>query len=107
MNNPIERPTEPDPAADVVPRADASRRRLLQGGLGAAPVLMTLFSRPVLGQTACVTESAFLSGNASSPGEEFLPVCPTVDPTMADPNPNAIVNPIPRDPNLPYDPNLP
>jgi len=44
-------------------RPEAARRRLLQGGLAAAPVLMTLVSRPVLGQV--VTPSAFVSGNAS------------------------------------------
>src|SRR5262245_38657095 len=79
-------PSEPNPASDSVPRADVSRRRLLQGGLGGVPVLVTLFSRPVLGQTPCLTASAFLSGNASSPGREFLPRCPTVDPTLIDPN---------------------
>ena len=41
-----------------------SRRRLLQGGLAAAPVLMTLVSRPVLGQQV-QTPSAFCSGNTS------------------------------------------
>jgi hypothetical protein len=35
------------------------RRRLLQGGLGAAPLLMTLASRPVLGATQCYTCSAY------------------------------------------------
>ncbi len=39
------------------------RRRLLQGGLGAAPLLMTLVSRPVLGQGGfrCTTPSGFTS----------------------------------------------
>ena len=48
-----------------------SRRRLLQGGLGAAPVLMTLVSRPVLAQE-CLTPSAFVSGNASTGGQPAL-----------------------------------
>lgn len=48
----------------------AGRRRLLQGGLAAAPVLMTLVSRPVLGLTVgqCQTPSAFCSANASTGG---------------------------------------
>jgi len=76
MRNPTKLPTKPDPAPGVAPDTDAHRRRLLQGGLAAAPVLMTLFSRPVLGQPVpCQTQSAFLSGNASSPGQENLPVC--------------------------------
>jgi hypothetical protein len=41
-----------------------TRRRLLQGGLAAGPVLMTLFSRPVLAQQ-CQSPSGFISGNAS------------------------------------------
>jgi hypothetical protein len=41
-------------------RVSPSRRRLLRGGLGAAPVLMTLASRPV-GATVCTTGSAFAS----------------------------------------------
>ena len=43
---------------------DLSRRRLLQGGLASAPVLMTLVSRPVLAQQ-CQSPSGFVSGNAS------------------------------------------
>jgi hypothetical protein len=48
----------------------AGRRRLLQGGLAAAPVLMTLVSRPVLAQRAglCQTPSGFVSANASTAG---------------------------------------
>ena len=43
------------------------RRRLLKGGLAAAPVLMTLASRPVLGcNTDCKTPSAFASINVQA-----------------------------------------
>jgi hypothetical protein len=42
-----------------------SRRKLLRGGLAAAPVLMTVASRPVLGQVAC-TASAITSINMQS-----------------------------------------
>ena len=51
----------------------AIRRRLLQGGLSAAPVLMTIVSRPVLGQQ-CQTPSAALSGNISAPASRVA-VC--------------------------------
>jgi hypothetical protein len=44
-----------------------SRRRLLRGGLAAAPVLMTLVSRPVLAQV-CTTPSGYVSANASTAG---------------------------------------
>jgi hypothetical protein len=49
----------------VVADLKVTRRRLLQGGLATAPVLMTLVSRPVLAVTACTTPSGFISGNAS------------------------------------------
>jgi hypothetical protein len=59
--------TDPSPpSAEPV----AGRRRLLQGGLAAGPVLMTLVSRPVLAQQAglCTTPSGFVSANASTAG---------------------------------------
>ena len=36
----------------------AARRRLLQGGLATGPVLMTVASRPVLGQTVCTASAS-------------------------------------------------
>lgn len=57
-----------DPAPPAGPEPVPSRRRLLQGGLGAAPVLMTLVSRPVLAQHLCTTPSGFVSINASTAG---------------------------------------
>ena len=50
MNNTGAAPNTPSPA----------RRRLLQGGLATGPVLMTIASRPVLGQSVC-TASASVS----------------------------------------------
>ena len=45
----------------AAPKAPShARRRLLQGGLATGPVLMTIASRPVLGQTVC-TASASVS----------------------------------------------
>ena len=66
-------PTIPPSDAESQPPADearsASRRRLLQGGLAAAPVLMTLISRPVLATPGAQTPSAFASGNVSGAGQ--------------------------------------
>lgn len=46
-----------------------SRRRFTQSGLAVSGVLMTLATRPVLGQSlVCKSPSGFLSGNASSHG---------------------------------------
>ena len=42
-----------------------ARRRVLRGAFGAAPVVMSVASRPVLGQVACVSASASVSLNAS------------------------------------------
>jgi hypothetical protein len=68
-------PTKPKPDSDLPPATGAGpmpgRRRLLQGGLAGAPVLMTLASRPVLAQVAggtCTTPSGFVSANASTAG---------------------------------------
>jgi len=52
------------PVDSPVPQSD-SRRKLLRGGLAAGPVLMTVASRPVLGQVAC-TASAITSINMQS-----------------------------------------
>jgi hypothetical protein len=59
------------------PRSDA-RRRLLQGGLAAGSVLMTVASRPVLGQTACLSASAAMSMPAS--GSRTTQVCSGLTP---------------------------
>jgi len=53
-----------NPLDTRVPQS-GSRRKLLRGGLAAAPVLMTVASRPVLGQVAC-TASAITSINMQS-----------------------------------------
>src|SRR4051812_32646728 len=49
-------PPEPPANSDV---HATTRRRFLRGGAAAAPVLMTLASRPVLGAQVCATASAF------------------------------------------------
>lgn len=54
-----------DPGSRKVVSA-AARRRLIKGGLSAAPVILTLTSRPVLGfENACLAPSRMISGNHS------------------------------------------
>lgn len=50
-----------------MPDRNTTRRRFLQGGLAATPVLLTLVSRPVLAQQ-CTTPSGYVSLNASTAG---------------------------------------
>jgi hypothetical protein len=66
MPDPIKPATSPDSASVSGKALKVTRRRLLQGGLAAAPVLMTLASRPVLAGPV-QTPSAFTSGNTSTP----------------------------------------
>src|SRR5690349_5275289 len=53
-------PSPVDPSIDAErPTLESSaRRRVLRGGLAAGPVVLTIASRPVLGQVACVAPSA-------------------------------------------------
>jgi hypothetical protein len=53
MPDPTDTPFSAEPPSSAGGDLKASRRRLLQGGLAAAPVLMTLVSRPVLAQSTC------------------------------------------------------
>jgi len=66
MATPTNTPQQPDlPATQSA--SERNRRRVIQSGLAAAPLLMTLLSRPVLGAVACGTPSALLSASASRP----------------------------------------
>jgi len=69
MNNPSENPREPGAVASSVGDAAAARRearrRLLKGGLAAAPVALTVTSRPVLGAIECQGPTGFQSANVS------------------------------------------
>jgi hypothetical protein len=67
MPDPTIPPLSPDSAPVSGPDPKPTRRRFLQGGLAAAPVLMTLVSRPVLAQQ-CITPSGYVSLNASTVG---------------------------------------
>ena len=67
-----------DEAARSEKQLDRARRRLVQGGAGVAPLLMTFVSRPVLGQV-CQTASASLSFPTSHAHGQ-LPVCSGASP---------------------------
>ena len=56
----FDRPENATPASD-------ERRRLLRGAIATGPVLMTVLSRPVLGQTTCVAAYVTASVNPSRP----------------------------------------
>lgn len=67
MAEPTELPTGQKETG--LPR-DRGRRRLLQGGVGASPLLLTLVSRPVLGNgIQCFSPSGFVSMPTSQHGE--------------------------------------
>lgn len=51
--------------------ADPSRRRFARAGVVAAPVIMTLASRPALGYYNC-SLSGVLSGNLSNPNQNYV-----------------------------------
>ncbi len=55
-------------AIDPSKSVDESRRRFTKSGVAASGVLLTLASRPVLGDVVCKSPSGFLSGNQSSHG---------------------------------------
>ena len=58
MSDRTELPNDSQQSAEPQAVDGVRRRRLLKGGLAVAPILMTLASRPALGQ-ACATPSAF------------------------------------------------
>jgi hypothetical protein len=68
MSDPIE--PQKDNANAASARPDRGRRRLVQGSLGAAPLLMTLVSRPVLGgNNQCFSPSGYHSMPTSQHGQ--------------------------------------
>ena len=69
-----------DNARMIPPRSD-ERRRLLRGTLAAAPVLMTVASKPVLGSTRCLAPSAMGSMNPSGNATRAA-VCSGLTPTQ-------------------------
>lgn len=69
-------PTQ-NPALEV---RSAKRRRLLRGGISAAPVLMTVATKPVLGATVCAAASAL--GSANSAAARTATVCNGLTPSQ-------------------------
>jgi hypothetical protein len=71
---------DPGPQSGIAPippsRPVPGRRRLLTGGLSATGVVLTLASRPVLGQMTCQTPSAHGSVNASQEARQVVPADP-------------------------------
>ena len=64
----MSRNTSPHREPPAAPRMSVARRRLLQGSLGAAPVLMVSAPRSVMAGTGmCTQASAFASINTSRP----------------------------------------
>lgn len=61
------------------PKSD-ERRRLLRAGLTAAPVIMTVASKPVLGGTLCTSASAM--GSAASGAARTASVCSGLTPNQ-------------------------
>ncbi|RJG01869.1 hypothetical protein [Noviherbaspirillum sedimenti] len=63
----------PDAALGDANATNPSRRHFAKTGLGISGVILSLASRPVLGNVVCKSPSGFLSGNASTHGPQ--PVC--------------------------------
>lgn len=60
-------------AVEELGHAPSSRRQFAKTSLGLSGVVLSLASRPVLGDVVCKSPSGFLSGNASTHGPQ--PVC--------------------------------
>ncbi|RFC33417.1 MAG: hypothetical protein DID92_2727744880 [Candidatus Nitrotoga sp. SPKER] len=58
---------------DQIKFSGESRRRFATSGLAVSGIILTLSSRPVLGDTFCMSPSGFISGNTSQHG-----ACPPV-----------------------------
>lgn len=69
--------TRSTPASSAAPESmnssNAGRRQFTKASLGISSVILSLASRPVLGNVVCKSPSGFLSGNASTHGPQ--PVC--------------------------------
>lgn len=61
-----------DLADQVKSSVDESRRGFTKSGLALSGVLLTLASRPILGDVVCKSPSGFLSGNVSASGTVLL-----------------------------------
>src|SRR5207302_189606 len=72
MADPTNTPRQPELPSETHSAAERNRRRVIQRGLAAAPLLMTLLSRPVLGQVQCFAPSAAVSIPTSTHGATIL-----------------------------------
>jgi hypothetical protein len=64
---------QPANAEEGLSRVANSRRQFAKSSLGISGVILSLASRPVLGDVICKSPSGFMSGNASTHGPQ--PVC--------------------------------
>ncbi len=84
QNDELEKQQLTQDTADQIKFSGESRRRFATSGLAVSGIILTLASRPVLGQTFCQTPSGYQSGNTSQHGE-----CPPPPPGVrlpTDPN---------------------
>ena len=84
-NDELEKQQLSQDVADQIKFSGESRRRFATSSLAASGIILTLASRPVLGQTAfCLSPSGFISGNTSQHG-----ACPAPPPpVLLPPDPN-------------------
>lgn len=68
QNGEVKNTQVPHDLADCTKSVDESRRRFTKSGLAISGVILTLASRPVLGDFVCKSPSGFLSGNVSVNG---------------------------------------
>jgi len=67
-NDKLEKQQLSQDTTDPIRFSGESRRRFATSGLAVSGIILTLASRPVLGQTFCMSPSAFCSGNTSQHG---------------------------------------
>lgn len=68
QNDELEKQQLSQDTADQIKFSGESRRKFAMSGLAASGIILTLASRPVLGDTFCLSPSGFISGNTSQHG---------------------------------------
>ena len=68
QNDELEKQQLSQDTADQIKFSGESRRRFATSGLAVSGIILTLASRPVLGDTFCLSPSGFISGNTSQHG---------------------------------------
>lgn len=74
QNDELEKQQLSQGTADLIKFSGESRRRFATSGLAVSGIILTLASRPVLGDTFCLSPSGFISGNTSQHGDCPIPV---------------------------------